>query len=277
MAECVVPPSLMSDLTSEVPKKGSSVESNVIKVVMDFPIVKRTDINHPHEIKFIVGSDFFITVQYEDMEALDKFKKKFEVVATLDRGSNTMRGVNLFIALLSEFYVSTDSKLDYMESRLAEIESKIFSGEEKRMVFSISEVSKKMILFRQTIKSHDEILRDLRPLIETVFGRVLNDELKEIHARYFGIIRRMTSLFETLEALRDTNMALLTTKQNEIMKTLTIMAFITFPLTLFTSMFGMNTQTAPIIGQKGDFWIIVGIMTVVTMVFFTYFKYKKWV
>ena len=89
------------------------------------------------------------------------------------------------------------------------------------------------------------------------------------------IIVRTLALFETLEELRNTNSALLTTKQNEIMKLFTILAFITFPLTLFTSMFGMNTIATPIVGGTNDFWMILGIMGVVSIGFFAYFKYKR--
>lgn len=56
----------------------------------------------------------------------------------------------------------------------------------------------------------------------------------------------------------------------------TILAFITFPLTLFTSMFGMNTKTTPLVGRDGDFWIILGAMTVISIGFFAYFRYRKW-
>jgi LPXTG-motif cell wall-anchored protein len=54
------------------------------------------------------------------------------------------------------------------------------------------------------------------------------------------------------------------------------MAFVTFPLTLFASLFGMNTLSLPLTGYKGDFWTIVGIMSVAAVCFFTYFRYKKW-
>jgi magnesium transporter len=69
---------------------------------------------------------------------------------------------------------------------------------------------------------------------------------------------------------------MLTTRQNEIIKNLTIMAFITFPLTLLSSMFGMNTTSSPILGHPADFWIIVGIMLSGGVGFFTFFKYKRW-
>ena len=60
------------------------------------------------------------------------------------------------------------------------------------------------------------------------------------------------------------------------MKTLTIMAFVTFPLALVVSIFGLDTNYVPIIGQPYDFWIIIGILSGLTALFFVFFKYKKW-
>jgi magnesium transporter len=81
---------------------------------------------------------------------------------------------------------------------------------------------------------------------------------------------------ESLHELRETNNSLLTTKQNETMKKLTLLAFITFPLSLIASIFEMNTVDMPIVGLQHGFWIIIGGMTVVGLAMFWYFKYKKW-
>ena len=86
----------------------------------------------------------------------------------------------------------------------------------------------------------------------------------------------MKALTSTFDNLRLTNDSLLETKQNSIMKVLTIISFITFPLMLFSSLFGMNTENTPIIGNGLDFWIIIGIMVAVSIVLLIFFKYKKW-
>jgi len=81
---------------------------------------------------------------------------------------------------------------------------------------------------------------------------------------------------ELLAELRTTNDSLLYAKQNEVMKTLTIMAFVTFPLTLLAGIFGMNTAYTPLVGRSYDFWIVIGIMLALTVLFFSFFKYRKW-
>lgn len=276
VVECGVPPFLTTDLGTPVPQNGAERSEDAIKLVLDFPIVKQRSENRSKEIKFIITKDHLITIQYEEMGAVDRFKRSFETRATLKKSTHAKNGLELFYELLTALYVGATNKLDYIETLLNDIEMRIFEGDEKQMVINISHASKKLISFRHTLRRHEIVFLEVRPFIEAVFKKTSLAELEMIHQRYEQVLRRSRSLYEILVALRDTNLAMLTTKQNEIMKTLTIMAFITFPLTLFTQMFGMNTETTPLIGMPGDFWIIVGIMTVATLIFFAYFKHKKW-
>jgi magnesium transporter len=276
MTEFAFPPGLVNDLSTSVPRSEAVRDGKTIKLTLDFPIIRRTDMNGPHEVKFFVSDDFLITVHYEDIGAIDSFKKEFDVITTLKKASKKMTGTDIFIALMNELYSSTAKKLDYVQSLLTELESEIRDGHEKELVFRTSELTRKLITFRQTLKDHDDVFRDAREHFEVVAKKSRIDELEDLRIHYLHVLRRTGSLFETLEELRDTNTALLTTKQNEIMKTLTIMAFITFPLTLVTSTFGMNTIYTPIIGIPGDFWVILGFMLLATIGFFAYFKFKKW-
>ena len=275
--ELDIPATFTNDLTTPVPKNSALQVDSVIKITLDFPVIKRIDMGHPYEVKFIVSKHTLITIQYEEMEGIDRFKRHFEVATTLRKTQKHLTGAHLFISLINSLYESATSKLDYIESKLGDIEDQIFKNNERQMVYEISNVSKKLITFRHILRGHDDIFRDIRPLFESVYGNIFIADLQSLHGQYFILQRQTNALFETLTALRETNTAMLSTRQNEIIKNLTIMAFITFPLTLLSSMFGMNVESAPIIGATGDFWIIVGIMICGTIGFFTFFKYKGWI
>lgn len=276
MEELDVSPLLMADLTTPVPKNSAVKVEHTIKITLDLPVIKRIDVEHPYEIKFIVSKQSLLTVQYEEMSAIDRFKRQFEVAATLRRSQKHLTGGHLYVSLMNNLYESASIKLDYMESKLADIESDIFKHNEKQMVFDISDISKKLISFRHVIRGHEDVFREVRELFDDVYGKTFTDDLQSLQGQYFILLRRTNTLFETLTALRETNFAMLSTRENEIIKTLTIMAFITFPLTLLSSMFGMNVATAPIIGKENDFWIIVSIMCAATVGFFMYFRHKGW-
>ena len=91
MTEFSIPPNLVEDLLAPVPRSGAVTDGNVVKLTMDFPVVRRTDIKEPHEIKFLVSKDYLITIHYEDISALDTFKREFDVTTTLHKSSKKLR------------------------------------------------------------------------------------------------------------------------------------------------------------------------------------------
>lgn len=277
MVEANLPPEFVSDLSAPIPRSSAIYLGDVVKITLDYPIVKRTDINHPHEIKLLATKTHLVSVHFEDIEAIHRFKKEFELLSILKNTKSKASGGHLLNALMMFLYNSLNAKLDYLESKLIDVENEIFKGREKEMVFEISNISRRIITFKHVLATHGHVLEDLSQAMEKTFTKEHKTGVSELLDQFTFLSRRVKTINETMDELRDTNMALLTTKQNETMKILTILAFITFPLTLFTSMFGMNTATTPIVGQPGDFWIIVGIMAIVSIGFFGYFKYKDWI
>ena len=77
---------------------------------------------------------------------------------------------------------------------------------------------------------------------------------------------------ESLHELRETNNSLLTTKQNETMKVLTLMALVTFPLSLLVAIFDLNAKNNPITDIPYGFWFIVGMVIFFGTLMLWYFK-----
>ena len=274
--EANLPTDFVDDLTSSTPRTESKAVEGALKITLDFPVVKRTDINHPHEVKFIATKSHLITVRFEDIQSVHQFGKEFEMSSVLNTDSKNAIGAHYFFSIIRSLYEALDNKLDYLETRTQSVEENIFGSDEKEILQEISEISRRLISFKHTIATHEGALNKLRADTEKAFGENFKTTITELQTSYLYLVRRVTRLMSTVDDLRDTNNALLTSKQNEVMKILTIMAFITFPLSLFTSMFGMNTTSTPILGWRGDFWIILGIMSFITLCFFAFFRYQRW-
>ena len=275
--EAHIPPDFSADLTVMVPHTETVYLENALKITLDFPIVKRTDINHPQEIKFLVTKKHLVTIHFEEIEAMDRFSREFEVLTVLKDKTDILGPVPLFLMMLNYLYDGLYLKLQYLETRLNDIEEEIFNEHEKEMVLEISNVNRRLISFKRALIAHENALANLNAGIVAAFGAGYHSDVIEIEHKFRTSLRFEEALASTLADLRETNAALLGTKQNEIMKMFTILAFITFPLTLFSSLFGMNTHDTPIIGLPGDFWIIVSAMIVVSAGFFFYFKYRRWI
>jgi magnesium transporter len=228
------------------------------------------------EIDFVIGKDFLITARYGNTDPLHAFAKAFEVSTVLGRDSSVTHGGHLFAAMARNLYQALQVECDVLNRRLSDIEEHIFSGDERKMVVEISHVARIIHDFRQSLIPHAEMLGSLEPTATRLFGPEYSFYLRALMGEESRVRSTAEHLRESLIELRETNNSLLSTKQNEIMKTFTVLAFITLPLTLITGIFGMNTHFTPLLGTPNDFWIVIGMMAVVCVASVLYFNRKGW-
>lgn len=228
------------------------------------------------ELDFIVGKQWILTTRYDSIDPLHDFSRLFEMETLLNRKDMAYHAGYVFYYMLTEIYRTLFDELTHIGTRLDAAEERIFQGYEKEMVMELSRISRDLLNYSQALDSHAHMLQSIETPGVALFGYEYARLLRSVTGEYERLAATITSHRASLYELRKTNDSLLSTKQNEIMKILTIMAFVTFPLTLFTSTFGMNTVSTPILGHQQDFWIIIGIMVGVAAAFFSYFKWKEW-
>jgi len=272
-----IDPLIADELLLPTLKPRVETYENCIYLILHFPALKHTHGgSRNQEIDFIIGKDFIITTRYDTIDPLHKFSKVFEVNSVLDKSDIGNHAGYVAYYMLRKLYKSVEHELEYLEDALELIETDIFAGMEKDMVIALSQVGRDLLNVRQALSAHQEVLQSFEDVGKDFFGDPFARYLRSITGEYYRIRHEVRKLSDTLDELRETNNSLLFTKQNEVMKVIAIMAFVTFPLALFSSLFGMNTQTLPLTGFEGDFWVIVGIMAFITFLFFLFFKKKKW-
>ncbi len=269
-----IDPAIAKDLLTPTPSQYAQDRNNVIYAVLHIPTFKHSHSESDfQEVDFIISRDNLITTRYDSVDPLHYFAKKIEVDEILNKGENS----NIFFSMMKEIYKSMEDELAYTEDWMKQIEKKIFEGEEKEMVFSISNASRNLLDFKRIIGSHEHVFEFIRDVGAEKFGPDFSKQAKVLLGEWQQIIKVINNQVDLVTELRETNNSMLSTKQNEIMKIFTIMAFVTFPLALIASIFGMNAAYMPIIGSSNDFWIIMTIMFVISLAMFAYFRYKKWI
>jgi magnesium transporter len=144
------------------------------------------------------------------------------------------------------------------------------------MVFQISKVSRDLIDFRRATSLHKEVLESMEIATVKFFGEDFRFYIRSLIGDYYRVENAIKNDMEFMNELRDTNNALLSTKQNQVMQALTVIAFIALPLTVITSLFQIDTKARPIVGMANDFWIIAGILAAVGLALYLYFKKRGW-
>ena len=277
VSEFSVHPSVAHELVSPTEKPRIELHDNYIYAILHFPVIKHgKDNKGRHEMDFIIGRNFLITTRYESIAAVENFTKMVEVNSILDREFSEDRSGILFFGIMREIYQALLNELEYIESWLTKIEEGVFAGKEREMVENISRVSRSLLNFKRSISFHKEVLGSLE-----IYGRkIFNDQFTYLARRSLDEYQRVEDALEsniatTLE-LRETNNSLLSTKQNETMKILTVVTFIFSPLALVAALFQIDLLTMPIVGQPNDFWILGAVLAIIGIFMYGLFKIKKW-
>ena len=232
------------------------------------------------EIDFFLGKDFLITLHHNDLKP---FSDAFE----LYRLSGDMRSKHkgetpekIVYDLFNKLYLYIFPMVDHLIVDCDEIEKAIFTGKEKKMVSEIMIIRRNIIDFRKIMQAHKNVLKRLiftlkeNPIYKIkktdVYFEGLTDYTKEIWDQ-------LDNLKERIEALQQTNESRISYKLSDIMRILTIISVITFPVTLMAAIFGMNTiESMPFVNNPFGFWIIVGLMLALIFGMLTTFKKKGW-
>ncbi|MEK7117411.1 MAG: CorA family divalent cation transporter, partial [Patescibacteria group bacterium] len=249
--------SIANDLLNPTPKSKVSASGDKLYAVVHIPVFKHSHLKNKsygneQELDFVIGRKLLITVRYDSIDALYKYAKASEVNEMLEREEG---GNHTFVEIMLEIYKSLFDELSYIEDRLKEIETKIFQGHEKEMVLSISNVGRDLLNFRRIIESHGEIFEELKMAGTVILGKKFENEVDELLEEWQRLEKSAENHTAFIHELRETNNSLLSTKQNETMKMLTIIAFVTLPASLIASIFNMSTSL-PLVGQPYDFEIV---------------------
>lgn len=246
-------------------------------LILHFPALRQTHKHREQEIDFVIGHNFIITTHYDTVDPLHKFAKIFEVNSLLElEGDAPTHAGHVFFYMVKRLYKGIDHEVEYIRRELVNIEEHIFSEHQVAMVPAISRAARNLLNLRQTIEPHRDVLKSLEANAGGFFGEDFRQYLRALENEYYRVHNHIMRNTESLHELRETNNSLLTTKQNETMKIFTIMAFITFPLSLLTAIFNINSVHNPLLGLPYDFWIMLGIMGFASIVMFVYFKRKNW-
>ena len=277
MEEYDLHPLVAEELLQPSLRPKVDLHKNCLYLILHFPDTSKSEEDY-QEIDFIVGKDFIITSHYNDVDPLHTFSKMFEVNSILDKSQLGTHAGFILYYMLRDMYRSLSLELVELDKDLEYVESKIFSGDEHRMVKKISLLNRKILDIRKSLRFHDSVLESLEESAEAFFNNGFRYYMHSVTNEYMKVNQVVAAQKELLNDLRSTNDSLLTNKTNDIMKALTIITFTVTPINLATQLLAMNTEVSFLQNvTDGPFFVILAITTFFAFAMFYFFKKRRWI
>jgi magnesium transporter len=245
--------------------------------VLHFPVYdKAVQRLNAGELDAFVGSGYLVTLPTVELLPVTRLLRRCQAEPEL-RESLFSRGSGyLLYHVLDDLFDYCFPILDKIGHKLDTIEDDVFEGRSEEVVRDISNVKQEIISYRKIIKPERSTLR----VLERYTQRYLPEELTEV---YFDDLvdaaERIWDLLdnykEVVEALEDTNESVISHRQNDVLRVLTVFSVVLLPLTLISGIFGMNVRF-PGYGSSEAFWTIAGLMIAAVVGMIAFFRYKRW-
>ena len=137
-------------------------------------------------------------------------------------------------------------------------------------------MKQEIISYRKIIKPERTTLRVLERRVERFLPEELDlyfDDIVDAAERIWDLLDNYK---EVVEGLESTNESVISHRQNDVLRILTVFSATLLPLTLLASVFGMNVAF-PGHDTAHAFWVIVAMMVAASAALLGFFRWKRWI
>jgi magnesium transporter len=251
--------------------------SDYVFLVLHFPRYdKRTERLQAAELDIFIADDLVITLPKEPLKPLSAMWAQCEARED-ERARHMSKGAgHLVYELVDRLYDYCFPILNKIGHKLEWIEDQIFEGKSDEVVRDISNAKQEIINYRKIIKPQRPTLRGLDRTTQRYAPQDLEIYFDDIVDKNERIWDELENYKEVVEALDSTNESVIRTRQNDLIRVLTMLSAVLLPLTLVTGFYGMNTRGLPFASHWWATLAILGVMGAIAGLLAWYFRHKRW-
>jgi len=240
------------------------------------PVENSDNINY-EQISFILKDNILISFQEKRSDFFTHIRERIRTNSGIVRTKKADYLLYLLLdAIIENFYITIESEEDRVDEiiNLSKTSTKpevLELIEKHRDNFNF--LKRSIIPLRDSLYSiksmkDDDVFNDIQAVNYSFFSR--------LHQKCLELLEQIESDLITLESASNYFFSAQNHKMNEVMKSLTVVSMFFLPLTFIVGVYGQNFKYFPELEWENGYFIIWGVMIVVVLLMFVYFKMKKW-
>lgn len=205
---------------------------------------------------------------YNDNKIITIHRSKFNFLNTLS--NHYKKPEEILIYLIHKMVETYQQPLNELDEKIAQIEKTIFLKDN-------SKVSLEDLYF---LKTQTRITKKLLQIFQNVTNQVEVSEefktaLQDIKDKLLSLILNYDEVLENSNNLLNTYLSVNAQKSNDVMKLLTVFSAFFLPLTFIAGIYGMNFDNMPELKMKFGYFATLGIMIIVAIIIYLWFRRKR--
>ena len=247
---------------------------NYLFLVLLFPVEASDGAIRHTEVDFLIGEDFVVTNHTGDLPELESLARSKDNVCNLAIANTPER---LVYHVIHSVLTSRFPLLTRISNEILSLEPTMFGQIHEDSLAEVLRLKSQVVDFRKALQGHRQVIAKLSDSREVIFGRT------DAQVNYEDVQRHLEEMEgflendkDTLDAISTAQMSLMNFRTSQASQRLSALAFVVFPMTLVATVFSMRAEHIPLIGNKWDFWIILGLIAITMAVAAGYLRKHRW-
>ncbi|WP_050614418.1 magnesium/cobalt transporter CorA [Bacillus testis] len=226
-----------------------------------------------YEVDLFIGEHFLVTFHYEDLKELNYTWELFQQNKEGVHHTAVEVSYTIFDKIVDTFFPI----IQRLEDRILTIENlHEMKKAHDSVIHQTFDVRKDLLTIRKTILPMRDLMYRILESKRFIIQEQKRAYFKDIYDHLLKLSEMIESNRELSSDIRDNYISLNSFRMNTIMKTLTVITTIFMPLTFLAGLYGMNFANMPELKWHYGYFIVLGVMIVLGLVMFLWFKYKGW-
>lgn len=227
------------------------------------------------QLSIVLGKNFILSFHEVDTTRFDDIRKRLHNSTNQrlrEQGCDYL-AYRLIDSIVDEYFLV----LETLGEKIETLEEAIVDEPTPQNARTIYRLKRKMLFLRKIIWPMREAISHLMHEENDLISRYTQLYLRDVYDHAVQAIDTLETFRDMLSNMIDMYLSSMTSRMNEIMKTLTIITTIFIPITSIASIYGMNFTFMPGLHWYWGYAVTLGIMGLTALSMLLYYKEKGWI
>ena len=225
-----------------------------------------------NQVNIFLGSNFVLAIQNNG----NAFEPVSQRIKEIKGKIRNMKSDYLAYALIDFVVDRYFPVMEFLGKEIESMEDELLDNPSPEMVGKMREIKRELILIRSSIWATRDMINGLQREDSKLISETTDVYLRDIYDHTIQIAELVESYRDILSEMFNVYLSVTANKTNEVMRVLTIFATIFIPLTFIAGIYGMNFEFMPELKWRPAYFILLGLMAIVTIVMLRFFKKRRW-
>lgn len=230
------------------------------------------------QVSLFVGRDFIISFQEREGDCFDPVRARIRSSSRIRSNGPDFLAYALIDACIDSYF----PRLEQLGERIEALEGEVMLSPSPGQVSELHAVKRELLLMRRAVWPAREMINALLRGESQFIGERTLVFLRDVYDHTVQLMDVVETYREIASGLIDVYLSSQSTRLNEVMKFLTIIATIFIPLSFLASLWGMNFDreasplNMPELGWYFGYPLALAFMAAVAGGMIAYFRFRKW-